>query len=65
MNYTKVQLDAMPDAEGSTASAKLKVDTADVRVWLVNRKRFGAIRYEVIVETKQGGAWRQTKRYPV
>lgn len=67
MNYTRAQLEALSDLDGSTPDSKLKVKTADQKVWLCRVAR--GLRkgtYEVIVETKQGvDEWKVILRYPV
>lgn len=68
MNYTREQLEAMPDIPVGlgVGDSKLKVETPTNKVWLCRNKRGPAPdRYEVIVETKQNGRWRVTMRYPV
>lgn len=64
MNYTKAQLDAMPDLEGSTTSSKLKIVEPEKRVWLLREKRAFGEHYSVLIETKQGMYWIAAKRYP-
>lgn len=67
MNYTREQLEAMPDLPGSTENAKLKIETelTQVRVWLLRNYSVTGDRYEVLIERHQSDkGWLAIKRYP-
>lgn len=65
MNYTKSQLESMPNLAGSTSVKKLKVSNETSRVWLFTYKKFNITKNEVIIEELQGGNWLTVKQYSV
>lgn len=65
MNYTKAQLEALPDLTGSTSQMKLKISESTKRVWLFVHSKFGVVKNEVVIEELQSGTWNTTKRYNV
>jgi len=64
MTYSFIDLDGLPDLEGSSEKCRLKVVDADLgHIWLVEVDRLGRTYYQVLHETLVDGKWVEFRRY--